>query len=145
MSIIRYRTPEFAAWTPFNRLSPLWELLDSAYRLTGSAGLSAWSPALDIYEDAETVTVTAELAGMRKEDFDLSLEEGALTISGKRESKEENRESLRSERFFGTFTRTIGLPSPVKPDGIQAAYEDGILTVTLHKADEAKPQKITVS
>ena len=145
MSIIRYRTPELAAWTPFDRLSPLRELLDSAYRLTESAGLSAWSPVLDVYEDAETVTVRVELAGMKKEDFDLSLEGGALTISGKREAKEENRESFRSERFFGTFTRTITLPAPVKSDGIKAAYEDGILTVTLHKADEAKPRKITVS
>lgn len=145
MSIIRYRTPELAAWSPFDRLSPLRDLLDSAYRLTGSAGARAWSPALDVYEDADHVTVKVELAGMKKEDFEISLEDGALTVSGKRELKEENRESFRSERFFGTFTRTIALPSPVKPDEVKASYEDGILTVVLHKADEAKPRKITVS
>lgn len=145
MSIIRYKTPELAAWTPFDRLSPLRELLDSAYRLTGSMGTRTWSPALDVYEDADKVTVKVELAGMKKEDFDLSLTEGALTITGKREEKAEDRESFRSERFFGSFSRTVALPAPVKPDGIKATYEDGILTVVLHKADEAKPRKITVS
>jgi len=144
MSIIRYRTPELAPWTPFDRLSPLRELLDSAYRLTESAGMRDWSPVLDVYEDADTVTVTVELAGMKKEDFELSLEEGALTISGKREAKGEDRESFRSERFFGSFSRTVALPAPVKSDDIKATYEDGILTVVLNKADEAKPRKITV-
>jgi len=145
MNIIRYRTPELAAWTPFDRLSPLRELLDSAYRLTGSAGPRAWSPALDVFEDADTVTVKVELAGMKKEDFDLSLEDGALTITGKREAKEEDRESFRSERFFGTFSRTVALPAPVTPDNVKATYEDGILSVVLHKAEEAKPKKITIS
>ncbi len=145
MNIIRYRTPELAAWTPFDRLSPLRELLDSAYRLTGSGGSRAWSPALDVFEDADTVTVKVELAGMKKEDFDLSLEDGALTITGKREAKEEERESFRSERFFGTFSRTVALPAPVNPDSVKAVYEDGILTVVLHKAEEAKPKKITIS
>ncbi len=145
MNIIRYRTPELAAWTPFDRLSPLRELLDSAYRLTGSAGPRTWSPALDVFEDADTVTVKVELAGMKKEDFDLSLEDGALTITGKREAKEEDRESFRSERFFGTFSRTVALPAPVTPDNVNATYEDGILTVVLHKAEEAKPKKITIS
>ena len=145
MSIIRYLTPELGSWTPFDRLSPLRELLDSAYRLTGSSGSRTWAPALDVYENAETVTVKVELAGMKKEDFELSLEGGALTVSGKRESKEQNRESFRSERFFGSFSRTIALPAPVKSDDVKAAYEDGILTVLLQKADEAKPRKITVS
>jgi HSP20 family protein len=85
------------------------------------------------------------LAGMKKEDFELSLEDGALTVSGKRELKEENRESFRSERFFGALSRTVALPAPVKADDVKATYEDGILTVVLHKADEAKPRKITVS
>ena len=145
MSNIRYRTPELGSWTPFDRLSPLRELLDSAYRLTGSSGSRTWAPALDVYENAETVTVKVELAGMKNEDFELSLEGGALTISGKRESKEQNRESFRTERFFGSFSRTIALPAPVKSDDVKAAYEDGILTVLLQKADEAKPRKITVS
>lgn len=145
MSIIRYRTPELGTWTPFDRLSPLRELLDSAYRLAGSSGGRTWSPALDVYESADEVTVKVELAGMKKEDFELSLVDGALTISGKRELKEENRESFRSERFFGSFSRAVALPAPVKADDVKASYEDGILTVVLQKSDEAKPRKITVN
>lgn len=145
MNIIRYRTPELAAWTPFDRLSPLQNLLESAYRLTGSAESRSWSPVLDVYEDADTVTVKVELAGMKKEDFEISLEDGALTVSGKRETQQESRDSFRSERFFGSFSRTIAVPSPVKSDGVKASYEDGILTVVLHKADEAKPRKITIN
>jgi HSP20 family protein len=145
MNIIRYRAPELAAWTPFDRLSSLQNLLESAYRLTGSAESRSWSPVLDVYEDADTVTVKVELAGMKKEDFEISLEDGALTIAGKRETPEETRDSFRSERFFGSFSRTIAVPSPVKSDGVKASYEDGILTVVLHKADEAKPRKITIN
>lgn len=144
MNIIRYRTPELSGWTPLDRLSPLRELLDSAYRLAGGpGGTGAWSPTLDIYQDVEQVTVKVELAGMKKEDFEIALEDGALTISGKREAG--GREGFRNERFSGSFSRTVALPAPVKSDDVRAAYEDGILTVVLHKADEAKPRKITIS
>ncbi len=145
MSIIRYGTPELAAWTAFDRLAPLRELLDSAYRFTGTTGSRDWSPRLDVFEDTDSVTVKVELAGMKREDFDLSLEDGALTVSGKREPQEGNRESFRSERFFGSFRRTVALPAAVKADDVKATYEDGILSVVFHKADEAKPRKITVS
>lgn len=144
MNIIRYRTPELAAWTPFDRLSPLRELMDSAYRLAaGGTGSGSWSPVLDIYEDADHVTVKVELAGMKKEDFEIALEDNALTVSGKRDLG--SREGFRSERFSGSFSRTVALPAPVKSDDVKASYEDGILTVVLHKADEAKPRKITIS
>ena len=149
MSIIRYRTPELATWSPFNRLSSLRDLLDSAFQLASSAPESAsgWLPALDVFEDDEKVTVQVELAGMRKEDFDISLQDDMLTISGERKSESEKREgeSFRSERFFGRFSRSVTLPSPVKAEEVKAAYEDGVLTVTLPKAEEAKPKKIQVN
>jgi HSP20 family protein len=74
------------------------------------------------------------------------LHDGVLTISGERKFKSEEREgeSLRSERSFGTFSRSITLPSPVNAEGVKATYEDGILTVILAKAEEAKPKKIQV-
>jgi HSP20 family protein len=149
MSIIRYRTPELATWSPFNRLSSLRDLLDSAFQLASSApeSTSGWLPALDVFEDDDKVTVQVELAGMRKEDFDISLQDDMLTISGERKSESEKREgeSFRSERFFGRFSRSITLPSPVKAEEVKAAYEDGVLTVTLPKAEEAKPKKIQVN
>jgi hypothetical protein len=78
----------------------------------------------------------------KKEDFDISLQDGVLTIaSGSRAAEGE---SLRSERSFGAFSRSITLPSPVNTEAVKAAYEDGVLTVTLPKAEEAKPKKIQV-
>jgi HSP20 family protein len=104
-------------------------------------------PALDIHEDADRVTVKLEAAGMKKEDFDISLHDDNLTISGERKAETEKREgeSFRSERFFGSFSRTITLPAMVKADGVSATYTDGVLTITLPKAEEAKPKKIEVS
>jgi len=148
MNIIRYRKPEPTVWSPFDRLSSLRELLDSAFQLASSSPGTApgWVPLLDVYEDAEKVTVVLEAAGMKSGDFDLSLHDGALTISGERKAEVESREgeSFRSERSFGAFSRTVTLPAPVKGDEVKATYTDGVLTVTLPKAEEAKPKKISV-
>lgn len=148
MNIIRYTKPEPTTWSSFDRLSSLRELLDSAFQLASHGpGVSpGWVPALDVYEDDEKVTVQLEAAGMKSEDFDLSLHEGTLTVSGQRKSEAEDREgeSFRSERSFGSFSRSVTLPSPVKGDAVKASYTDGILTVTLPKAEEAKPKKISV-
>ena len=88
----------------------------------------------------------AELPGMKKEDIDVSLHDGALSISGERKSEEklENAEVYRSERFFGRFQRTVALPATVDAAKISAQYKDGVLTVTLPKAEEAKPKQIDV-
>ena len=149
MSIIRYKTPELPTWSPFDRLSSLRDLLDSAFQLASSApeSTSGWVPALDVFEDEDRITVQVELAGMKKEDFDISLQDDMLTISGERKSESEKREgeSFRNERSFGAFSRSITLPSPVKAEKVKATYEDGVLTVTLPKAEEAKPKKIQVN
>ena len=145
MSIIRYRAPQFGTWSPFDRLSSLRDLLDSAFQLASSVPTTGWAPRLDIFEDENKVTVQVELAGMKKEDFNISLQDDVLTISGERKGESHDGESFRSERFFGTFSRSVTLPSAVKADEVSAAYEDGVLSVTLPKAEEAKPKKIQVN
>jgi Molecular chaperone (small heat shock protein) len=149
MRLISYK-PQLSPWSSFDRLSSLRDLLDSAFELAGTFSPTVdrgWAPALDIYEDDDKVTVKVEAAGMKKEDFDVSLHDDNLTVSGERrsEKKEGEGESFRSERFFGRFSRTITLPAAVKADEVKATYEDGVLTVILPKAEEAKPRKIEVS
>jgi HSP20 family protein len=108
--------------------------------------MSGWSPALDLHEDKDNFFVRAELPGMKKEDIEISLHEGVLTLSGERkeEKKHEGVAIHRSERFVGRFQRTLTLPSAVDLDKVKATYEDGLLTVTLPKSEAAKPKQIQV-
>lgn len=150
MRLISYK-PQLTPWSPFDRMASLRDLLDSAFELASSGsdlnGRRGWMPPLDIREDEEKVTVTLEAAGLKKEDFDISLHDDNLTISGERKSEtgKLEGESFRSERIFGRFSRTVTLPSQVKTDGVTAAYTDGVLTITLPKLEEAKPRKIEVN
>ncbi|MCX7712192.1 MAG: Hsp20/alpha crystallin family protein [Chthoniobacterales bacterium] len=148
MKLIRYNPVAKDLWTTFDRLNSLRDLFDSALALAASAplGYREWFPAMDVREDDHAVTVELEVAGMKKEDFDISLERDVLTISGERkaERSENTGESFRNERFFGKFSRSITLPTAVDATKVTATYNDGILTVTLPKAEEAKPKKIEV-
>ncbi len=147
MSIIRYRFPELSTWSPSRRQPSLRDVLSRLFDLpltgfTGDGNLfSGWTPALDVYQDKDNVFVRAELPGLKKEEIELSLHEGVLTLSGERKREEETREgaSFRSERFFGKFQRSVELSGTVDSTKVTAAYKDGILTVTLPKAEEAKP------
>ena len=113
----------------------------------GSNLLSGWNPALDLYEDKDNLYVKVELPGMKREDIDVSLHEGSLSISGERKSeqKHEDAEVYRAERFFGRFQRTVTLPTPVAADKVKAQYKDGVLTITLPKTEAAKPKQIDVN
>jgi HSP20 family protein len=122
--------------------SPLEQFARGSQLLSGG-----WAPALDVFEDKDTLTVKAELPGMKREEIEVSLHDGALTISGerKRETKHENAEVYRAERFVGRFQRSVTLPARVASDRVKAQYKDGILTVTLPKTEEAKPKQIDVN
>ncbi len=111
------------------------------------AGMNTWSPALDVHDDKEAFTVTLEAPGLKKEDFEISYHDGVLSIAGERKEEKEAKERnyFRRERFFGRFSRSVSLPADVQPDKIAAAYKDGVLTVTLPKAEKAKPKQIEVS
>jgi len=121
-------------------------VLESPLDRGGTQFLSGWLPAVDLYEDKDSVIVKAELPGMKKEDIDISLHDGFLTLSGERkeEQKYESADSYRSERVLGRFHRTISLPCRVDADKIKATYQDGILSVTLPKSEEAKPKQIAI-
>ena len=153
MNIIRYQDPELATWSPLNRLESLREemnrLLDGSLAgFTGNVGLfGGWSPTVDVFQDKDNVCVKAELPGMKKEEIEITFQDGTLTIAGERKQESEVREgeSFRSERFFGKFHRSVSMPTKVDAEKIQANYKDGILTVELPKAAEAKAKQIQVS
>jgi HSP20 family protein len=111
------------------------------------AGMNTWSPALDVHDNKDTFTVTLEAAGLKKDDFEISYHDGALSVAGERKEEKEvtERTYFRRERFFGRFSRSVSLPAEVKADQITATYKDGVLTVTLPKAEEAKPKNIEVN
>lgn len=154
MKLTRWQSPSVVNWPSFNRLSDLRQEIDQLFDLplAGLSGtspwMSGWTPALDVYEDKDQFVITAELPGMKKEDIEVSLHNGSLTVSGERKSEYENREEsgvYRAERYFGRFQRTVDLPALVAGDGVKADYRDGILTITLPKAEEAKPRQINVN
>lgn len=115
---------------------------------TESEALAAGSfvPAVDIYEDAQQITLKLEAPGIRQEDLDIRIENQNLVVKGERkldaEEKEEN--FRRIERRFGTFVRSFTLPQTVDPDTIKAAYDHGVLKISIAKKAEAKPKQIKV-
>ncbi|HEV7868161.1 MAG TPA: Hsp20/alpha crystallin family protein [Chthoniobacteraceae bacterium] len=151
MSLIRYQLPEASNWPSFDRLSTVRDEIDRLFDLswpTRDSGLfSGWSPALDVHDDKENFVVHLELPGMKKEDINLSLHDGMLTVSGERkqEREQKNGGSFRSERYFGKFQRSVTLPALVDASKVSASYKDGVLIVTLPKSEEAKPKQIEVS
>ena len=105
-----------------------------------------WAPSMDVHEDKDQFIAKVEVPGMKKEDIDISLHDGSLSISGERKTDEKfaNAEVYRAERFVGRFQRTITLPARVAAEKVRAEYKDGVLTVTLPKTEEAKPKRIDV-
>jgi len=115
-------------------------------RQTGMAE-SAWMPAVDISENDAAIVVRAELPGLSQDDIELNLQDNVLTLKGekKQEKKEDKGNYHQSECCYGSFSRSFTLPSNVKQEDIQANFKDGVLQITLPKAEEVKPKKITVS
>lgn len=153
MALMRITRPEFPAWSPFRHLSSLRDEIDrlfesplNALTSTSQQFLSGWLPAIDLYEDRDHLTLKAELPGMKKEEIDISLHGDVLTLSGERKEDKQfdNAQTYRTERFLGRFQRSFTLPVPIALEKISANYKDGVLTVTLPKAEEAKPKQINV-
>jgi HSP20 family protein len=105
-----------------------------------------WAPNVDIYEDQNSITLEADLPGLKPGDFNLSIENYRLTLSGERKFEEEKKGDnwRRVERGYGSFTRSFSLPSTVAVDAVNAEFKDGVLRVTLPKREEVKARQIHV-
>lgn len=129
----------------------LWEpLMEDFWNLPsifeGRRATRGWMPAVDIEEDQKSVRIMAELPGLKKKDVKISIDDGVLSLTGERkfEREEKGRNYHRMERSYGTFSRSFTIPSNVDATKIEAKMEEGILTVTLPKKEEAKPKEIEI-
>ncbi|HYY43368.1 MAG TPA: Hsp20/alpha crystallin family protein [Pyrinomonadaceae bacterium] len=106
----------------------------------------AWAPSVDIFENKDQIVLEAELPGMNREDFELTVENNVLTLRGERrfEKKDEADNYHRVERAYGTFTRSFTLPQTVSPENATAEYKNGVLRVTLQKREEVKARRIEI-
>lgn len=106
----------------------------------------SWAPSVDITENKDSLTLTAEIPGVDKKDVKISLQNNVLTIEGeKKQEKEENGDGqFRSERFYGKFSRTFTLSTDIDAEKIKADFKNGVLTVTLPKTEKVKPRQIEI-
>jgi HSP20 family protein len=146
MGIVRY--------DPFRDLRTLQEEVNRLFstNLTpgfGEEGIGrgAWNPSVDIYENKDHIVLEAELPGMNREDFELTVENNVITLRGERrfEKKDETDNYHRVERSYGSFTRSFTLPQSVSAEGATAEYRNGVLRVTLAKREDTKARRIEVT
>ncbi len=129
-------------------LTPLERLVGDLFEPFGEQVLRpTWVPPVNIEETGDAYEVTAELPGMKPDDVNITLEQNVLTISGERKWTDEgdNRNFHRVERGYGRFLRTFALPQQVAADRVLAAYEDGVLRVTIPKAEGARPRRVQIT
>lgn len=112
----------------------------------GEGAATVWSPRADVAETEDAYLIHIDAPGLKKQDFNISWQDGTLTVSGDRkwEDKEERENYVRMERSFGHFFRSFTLPNTVKSEDIGGSYDDGVLTIRVPKAEESKPRRIEI-
>jgi HSP20 family protein len=140
-------------WEPFRNLVDIQgevnRLLDTFVGRPAAAANAqgrTWLPAVDMHETKDNLVLKVELPGVREKDVAVSITGDLLTIRGERRWEDETKEQkfLHVERVYGQFERLIQLPMAVQADKVKAAYRDGVLEVTLPKAEELKPREIKI-
>ena len=124
--------------------------LDSIFRSVNpmfAESERAWTPQIDVFETAQEVFITAEIAGVEKEDLDVEINHRAIRISGRRVPRPHvDQASFRlAEIQYGNFERTLSLPAPIDPEVVSATYANGLLQLRLAKAEAARPRRIPIS
>ena len=139
-------------WEPFRGASTLQEQVNRLFgnaleRSAEESNLTSWAPAVDIYETEHELVVKADLPDIDPRDLDIRVENNILSIRGERkfESKVSEDKYLRVERAYGSFSRSFSLANTVNSEAIKADYQNGVLTLTVPKREEAKPKQIKVN
>lgn len=151
MTLMNYRPSVAWARAPWDVMSRFQDEIDRLLDLRagpfGNQHFTVWAPPLDVLEDKDNLVVKLEAPGMKKEGFEIALQDGVLSISGERKSEEQRQPSsgYRTERFEGRFQRSVTLPKSVQTDKVSASYKDGVLTIVLPIAEAAKPKQIVIN
>lgn len=153
MSLIPYRKQ--SNWLdPFSEMENLQKQMNQLFDFSLSRNLfgdntllgGQWSPAIDVYDSKDNVLVKVDLPGLTKDEIEVSIQDNNLILKGEKrkdtEVKEEN--YYKTERFYGSFYRTVPLPSAVDQAKVESSYKDGVLTLELPKKEEAKPKQIPI-
>lgn len=136
-------------WDPFSLITDLQNEMNRAFSrsLTRPEAFErGFNPDIEVQEEEDHYLLRADLPGLKKEDFNISIQGSHLTLKGERKYEKEAKKKggYFSERIYGAFTRTMEFPTEIQADKVKAAYKDGVLEVTLPKAENAKPKQISV-
>jgi len=139
-------------WEPFRGATTLQEQVNRLFgnaleRAGEESNLTTWAPAVDIYETEHELVVKADLPEVEAKELDIRVENNVLTIRGERKFEKKVNEDnyLRVERAYGSFSRSFSLANTVNSEAIKADYQNGVLTLTIPKREEAKPKQIKVN
>jgi HSP20 family protein len=139
--------------SPFSDLASLQDRMNRMFNETFSdvfrdtpRGMGWFTPAADLYEDPDHVTLKLEVPGFSEKDLRITLENNVLSVQGERQEEEETKGGTwhRRERFYGTFNRSFALPPTIDPDSVEASCTNGILELRVAKKAEAKPKQIPI-
>ena len=140
---MRALTPE-TGMTTFRK--EMDRLLDRLWDGDEMPNTGAWSPKVEVSESKDAFTLKAEVPGIEPKDIQLTLENGVLTLRGEKRQEAEQKDErwYRTERSYGSFVRALRLPAPVDGTKVNAAFKNGVITVVLPKAAEARGQTIPI-
>ena len=141
-------------WTPIGNMTNFQDEMNRLFNEfftaapgRSEAGAFPWNPLVDIAETKDDIIVKAEVPGMKKDDIKVVIQDNVLTLKGEKqeEKQEKDKQYHRVERSYGLFERSFSLPVSVQVDRVKADYKEGVLTINLPKAEEAKPKEVSVN
>jgi HSP20 family protein len=137
-------------WEPAREVDTLQSevnrVFDAFFGNGSGARAHRWVPAMDLVETEDSLVLRADLPGLSKDDVDLEVKDGVLTVSGERKAEHEEKSEgfYRVERAFGRFSRSLTIPDGVEADGITADFNEGVLEVRIPKPAERQPHRISI-
>jgi len=134
-------------WDPFSELADLRTRFDRMFDGLESGREHAWTPAIDVVRDNGNLVLRADIPGIKPEEVKIELEDDVLTVSGEHEERKEEKDKdfVRRERRYGSFSRSMALPHGVDAKKIKAKTHDGVLEVTIPLPKEARKEKVEIT